>query len=99
MNPIRIRVNKQTDGFTFSLLPLDKKNVTEAIPSAYPADLIFIAFQMQSDFKQYYPRLENHVLPMLLGVENKEDLEKLDEVLFIDTFTKEVLHKITHSHD
>lgn len=99
MNPIRIRVNKQTDGFTFSLLPLDKKNVTEAIPSAYPADLVFIAFQMQSDFKQYYQRLENHVLPALLGVENKEDLEKLAEVLFIDTFTKEVLHKITHSHD
>lgn len=43
----------------------------------------------------YIGRLENHIYPALLGIDKNSDLDKLDEILFIDTQTGNILHQLT----
>ena len=40
------------------------------------------------------PSVPNHIYPALLGVDNENDLNQLDEIQFIDTQTGNVLHKV-----
>ena len=48
----------------------------------------------KSDFELYYGNLENYIYPALLGVNKQTDLnKKVNEILFIDTQTGNVLHK------
>ena len=49
----------------------------------------------KSDFEIYVGTLESYIYPALLGVHNDSDLDKLDEILFIDTQTGNLLHKVT----
>lgn len=39
-------------------------------------------------------RLESHILPALFGLENKEDLAKLDDILVWDSTHDKVIHEI-----
>jgi len=42
----------------------------------------------------YYGRLENYIYPALLGIDDQHDMNnKIDEILFVDTQTGNVLHK------
>jgi hypothetical protein len=43
---------------------------------------------------QNYGKLESYIYPALLGVDNKNDLfSKINEILFVDTHTGNVMHK------
>src|SRR5690242_3248319 len=95
MEAIRIQVNKQMDGYTFSISPSIRELIKTWFPNAHPANNIFVAYDTKSDFEVYYGNLETHIYPALLGVENQSDLrKKVNEILFIDTQTGKVLHKI-----
>jgi hypothetical protein len=95
MTAIKINVNKQMDGYSFSITPTIRDFIKRLFPSAHPANNIFVSYDTKSDFEIYAGRLENYIYPALLGVDNSSDLDKLGEILFIDTQTGNVLHKVT----
>lgn len=95
MNPIKINVNKQMDGYSFSITPTIRDYIRAIFPSAHPVNNIFVGYDTQSDFEEYVGKLENYIYPALLGIDNDSDLEKLDEIQFIDTQTGNVVHKVT----
>jgi hypothetical protein len=93
MEAIRINVNKQMDGYSFSIAPSIRALIKSLFPGAHPANNIFVAYDTKSDFELYYGRLESYIYPALLGVDSQNELKKkVDEILFIDTQTGNVLH-------
>jgi hypothetical protein len=94
INSVQIRVNKQMDGFTFAILPSTRSFIKSMIPNSYPADRVFVAYNIREDFGKYLEKIENYIYPVLLGVENKEELKKLNSIEFIDTHTNTTLHKL-----
>ncbi len=93
MEAIKISVNKQMDGYTFSIAPSIRELIKTWFPNAHPANNIFVSYDMKSDFEVYYVKLEAFIYPALLGVENQSDLnKKVNEIAFIDTQTGDVLH-------
>jgi len=83
------------DGYSFSITPTIRDFIKKLFPNAHPANNIFVAYDTKSDFEIYAGRLENYIYPALLGVDNNSDLKKLDEIIFIDTQTGNILHKVT----
>ena len=64
-----------------------------AIPEVDVGDDIFVAYGTKSDFELYYDKLESYIYPALLGVNNRNDLnKKVDEIQFVDTHTGKILH-------
>lgn len=98
METIKINVNKQMDGYAFSIAPSIRELIKKLFPDAHPANNIFVGYDIKSGFETYVGKLEKHIYPALLGVDNKGDLDKLGEIQFIDTQTGHVLHKLT-PHD
>jgi hypothetical protein len=99
MNAIKINVNKQIDGYTFSISPSIRDLIKSLYPNAHPANNIFVGYDTKSDFDLYVSKLENHIYPALIGVDNDKDLKLIDEIIFIDTLTGNILHKLTPSDE
>jgi hypothetical protein len=92
MKTIKIGVNKQIDGYTFSLSPSLRKQIKESFPEAYPASIIFVGYDTQSGFECFLGKLEEYIYPALIGVKN-DDLRKIfNEVEFVDNKTDEVIY-------
>jgi len=93
MEAIKISVNKQIDGYTFSISPSLRELIRNWFPDSHPANNIFVAYDTKSDFEGFYGKLEGFIYPALLGVGNQTDLNKrVTEIQFIDTHTGNVLH-------
>ena len=93
MEAIKINVNKQMDGYTFSITPSIRQMIKGWFPNSHPANNIFVAYDTKSDFEVYYGKLESYIYPALLGVDNQNELQKkVNEIQFIDTQTGKVLH-------
>lgn len=90
MNSIKINVNKQMDGYSFSITPSIRNLIKKLFPNANPANNIFVGYDTKSDFEIYVGRLESYIYPALLGIEDENDLDKLDEIQFIDTQTGKI---------
>jgi hypothetical protein len=91
---INIDVNKQPDGYTFVISPTTQKNIKETIPHATPASKIFVDYDTKQDFNMLYGKLEHYIFPALLGID-EEQIELIDEIIFRDIFTKEVLYQFS----
>lgn len=95
MEAIKICVNKQMDGYTFSITPSIRQMIKTWFPNSHPANNIFVAYDTKSDFEVYYGKLETYIYPALLGVDNQNDLrKKVNEIQFIDTQTGKILHTL-----
>lgn len=94
MDAIRINVNKQLDGYSFSITPSIRNFIKKLFPNAHPANNIFVGYDTRSDFELYIGKLENHIYPALLGVDNETDLNTIGEIQFIDNQTGTILHKV-----
>ena len=94
MNAIRINVNKQMDGLTFSLTPSLRAFIKRLFPNSHPANIIFVAYDTKSDYIDQYKRLETYIYPALLGLDKADDLKKINEIEFVDTQSGAVLHKV-----
>lgn len=94
MDAIKINVNKQMDGYSFSITPSVRDFIKKLFPNAHPANNIFVTYDIKSDFEIYVGKLESYIYPALLGVENENDLNQFDEIQFIDTQSGNILHKV-----
>lgn len=92
METIKINVNQQMDGYTFSITPSIRAFIKKLFPNARPANHIFVGYDTKSDFEINTGRLESHIYPALLGIDNENDLNKFGEIQFIDTQTGNILH-------
>ena len=95
MDSLKIKVNKQIDGYSFSIAPTIREAIKKLLPNAHPANLIFVGYDTNSDFNLYINNLENYIYPALLGIENNSDLKNFNEIHFVDTKTGKTLNKIT----
>lgn len=90
---IKINVNKQMDGYSFSITPTIRKQIKSWFPDSHPANNIFVSYDLKSDFEGYYGKLESFIYPALLGINNQNELiKKVSEIFFIDTQTGKILH-------
>ena len=95
MEAIRINVNKEMDGYSFSITPSIRNLIKTMFPNAHPANGIFVAYDTKSNLGPYVEKLENYIYPVLLGVDSPKDLtRKIEEILFVDTKTGDVLAKL-----
>ncbi len=95
MEAIKINVNKQLDGFNFSISPSIRDLIRSLFPNARPANNVFVEYDIKSDFENNYSKLEAFIYPALLGIEKQSDLkQKFNEILFVDTQTGNVLHSL-----
>ncbi|MBI4649020.1 MAG: hypothetical protein HY738_21130 [Bacteroidia bacterium] len=95
MEAIKINVNKKMDGYSFSITPTIRRLIRSLFPDSHPANGIFVAYDTNSDIELYVGKLENYIYPALLGINNPTDLnKKINEILFIDIQTGNVLAKI-----
>ena len=98
MDAIKINVNRQIDGYVFSIGPSIRELIKNWSKDFHPANNIFVAYDTKSDFELYQGKLESYIYPILLGIDNQSDLfEKVNEIQFVDTQTGKVLHSL-HSH-
>lgn len=95
METIKINVNKQMDGYSFSITPSIRDFIKKQFPNAHPANNIFVGYDTKSDFEVYVSKLESQIYPALLGVDNENDLSRFSEIQFIDTQTGNILHKLS----
>jgi hypothetical protein len=95
MEAIKIKVNKQLDGYNFSIAPPIRELIRRLFPNAKPANNIFVGYDIQSDFESGYSKIEAFIYPALLGVDNQADLKKnFKEITFVDTQTGDVIHSL-----
>lgn len=95
MNTIKINVNKQLDGYSFSITPSTRELIKKAFPQAQPANNIFVGYDSKSHFHHHVAMLEKQIYPALLGVSTEDYLQNAFEIQFIETQTGNVLHKLT----
>ena len=98
MTSLKINVNKQLDGYSFSIAISVREFIKKLFPNLILQKTFFVAYDTKSDFDLYYMKLENYIFPALLGIDNDNDLKKIDEIEFIDTQTGNPLHKVV-PHD
>jgi len=94
MLSVKIYVNKNQESVTFTILPSAREALKKMIPNAHPAININIKYDSKNNFADFYGDLEYYIYPALLGVTNQADLKQLQEILFVDTQTDVVLHKV-----
>ena len=93
MEAIKINVNRQMDGYVFSIAPSIRQLIKSWYPNFRPANNIFVAYDTKSDFDLFYGKLESYIYPILLGIDNQSNLfEKVSEIQFVDTQTGKLLH-------
>jgi hypothetical protein len=93
MEAIKIDVNKQIDGYTFSIAPSIRELIRSWFPDAYPANNIFVSYDVKSNFERHYGKLERFIYLALLGINDQSELNtKINEISFVDTQTGNVLH-------
>jgi hypothetical protein len=94
MEALKINVNKQLDGYAFSIGPSVRKKLKSWFPNAYPANSLFLSYDIKSDFNLPFDKFEVNIFPVLFGVGDQKELKKkVDEILFVDSQTGHVLHK------
>jgi hypothetical protein len=96
MDTIKISVNKQMDGYTFSLSPTIRNYIKQIVPNSHPANNIFVSYDTKSDFELFQGKLESYVFPVLLGLEDKNDIKKFNDIIFTDTITGKLLYTVKY---
>ena len=92
MEAIKINVNKQMDGYSFSITPTIRSLIKSLFPNSHPANGIFVAYDTKSDFERHVDKLENYIYPALFGIDDPSDLnKKVNIIFFIDIKTGNVM--------
>lgn len=92
MNAIRIDVNKEMDGYSFSIMPSIRELIKSLFPGSHPANGIFVAYDTKSNFENQVGKIESYIYPALLGMNNPEELpKKVNQIVFVDTQTGDVM--------
>lgn len=95
MEVVKILVSRQMDGYAFMTLPSTRSHIQSVFPHAHPSYHMFVSYEVNSDFESLIGRVAAHIYPILLGVDDECDLERLGDVQFVDSQTGDVLYSVT----
>jgi hypothetical protein len=70
MDTLKIEVSKQMDGFVFGLDPRVQRDLSLAFPLLKPLKSIFVSYDTKSDWTNLYSRLQKHIFPALVGLDD-----------------------------
>lgn len=88
---IRIRVGKQRNGTTYELAPKSQAALVEHFSNEIPpASSVFVSHETRENVQIKYGPIWKHVVGILTGL-SSEEIEEIDEVIFEDPQTSEVL--------
>ncbi len=93
MDTLKIEVSKQMDGFVFGLDPRVQRELSIAFPLLKPLKSIFVSYDTKSDWTNLYARLQKHIFPALVGIDDATDWHgKIREVRFVEAVTDRSIH-------
>lgn len=84
---IVVNLNKQLDGYTFSLSPLERARIKERFPNVHPVASIFVNFEVKGDFEEKFGSIKKYLFPFLIGVDEKIAAEM--DIELVDTATQQ----------
>lgn len=90
MEKIKIDVNKQMDGYTFSLSVSTRNKIKSLFPNAFPANTIFVSYDVGSEFNSI-ENLSPSIIPSLFCLSESE-INLSIEIDFVDSNTETILH-------
>jgi hypothetical protein len=95
MENLKIYVSENSDGYAFSLTLTQKKLLQETFgEKVHPASHIFVNYGIRNNFKAMLNWLEKAVLPVLLGINDKNDIKGLKTISFYDPQTDLMIDKL-----
>ncbi len=84
-------MNRKSYGVIFSLTLATIRAIKEVFPEAKPVAKIFVRYESNADFNFYHGSIERFVFPALIGMDTEQGLSKIDNIIFMDPITKEVI--------
>jgi hypothetical protein len=95
MDTLNINVTKQNDGFIFGLTLGERRDLVAIFPDLQPLKCIFVSLGTKGDLSQLYARLEKHIVPALIGLDDSLQMKgKIRHVNLVESVSKENLHTI-----
>lgn len=95
MDTIRIHVNQQTDGTTYSLPLAVRNSLKEEFPNAHPLGSLYVKYDVGNDFEFYHGTIYPRIYPVLLGL-SEADLKKINHVVFVNPLTNQTIYEHPH---
>ncbi len=95
MDTVRIHVNQQLDGVTFSLPLAVRQTLRREFPDANPLGSLYVKYDTQTDFDAYHGLIEPQIYPVLLGLSGS-DLKKINHILFVNPVTNQTIYAYPH---
>ena len=93
MESIKIGVNRQMNGYNFSISPSVRQLIKQIFPNAFPAKSLFIGYDSTTEFEKNIDLIEPHIFMALLGVSNEDELASIGAVEFVDSDTGKTMHR------
>ncbi len=91
---IVINVNKQLDGYTFSLSPIIRSEIKKIFPNSNPIKSIFISSDTKEDFSKLFgEQVEQLIFHTLVGVDEKK-LREIKQISFVDAMTQKTYYSL-----
>lgn len=84
---IVVNLNKQLEGYTFSLSPLERARIKENFPNANPVSSIYVTFELKGDFEEKFGSIKKYLFPFLLGIDEKTASEM--DIELVDSATRQ----------
>ncbi|MCO6479209.1 MAG: hypothetical protein J5I94_21420 [Phaeodactylibacter sp.] len=84
---IVVNLNKQLEGYTFSLSPRERARIKEKFPDANPVASIFVNFDVKGDFEEKFGSIKKYLFPFLSGLDEQTASEL--EVELVDSATQQ----------
>jgi hypothetical protein len=94
MEELKIMVNETLDGVVFSLPIATRLNIKESFPQAKPVAKIFVGYDTKADFDFYHGSLERFIFPALIGLDADYGMNKINNIVFVNPVTNEIVYKI-----
>lgn len=83
MKKIEIDVGRQLNGCTFRLHPQSKAMMKKKFPDVHPPLSLFISYEDQQDFEQFYDSMWWQIAMILTGLSEKQ-VKTLYNVIIVD---------------
>lgn len=87
-------MNETLDGVVFSLPIATRLAIKESFPDAKPVSKIFVGYDAKVDFDFYHGSLERFIFPALIGLDAEFGLDRINNIVFVNPVTNEVIYKI-----
>ena len=87
---IEIERSKTSQGFIYALPPKALELLRLRL-NASPIRSVSVNFEIKSDSEREYGDVLSHIVPILLGLKEKNDIEKIRQIKLIEAYHRNVI--------